>query len=120
MSKEKFQHTFHGVVERGTNLAQKLGFPTANIPFDQPAISGTYVGMVLVGEQEYQAAVYANQKRKLLESYLLDFSGDLYGTPITVILLERLAEDVAFRNEQEGKDFIAQAVAAVREYCNRK
>lgn len=105
-----------GIVERGTEMARKVGFPTVNIRFEQPDISGTYAGKVIVGEEEYQAAVYANQKRQVLESHLFDFSGDLYGKEITVILLWRLAEAKVFQGVQDEKSFIEWAVKSVREY----
>jgi FAD synthase len=60
--------------------------------------------------------VYANQKRNLLESHLLDFSGDLYGKEMTVTLYEKLAESKGFKSDVEREEFIAWAVEAVREY----
>ncbi|MEK9151321.1 MAG: riboflavin kinase [Patescibacteria group bacterium] len=111
--------TCSGTVEQGIESATDLGFPTANIRFEAPDISGTYAGKVLVGKDEYYAAVYANRKRRLLEAHLLDFSGDLYGKPITVILLERLAEAKVFLDPEDQRNFVERAVAEVERYFNR-
>lgn len=108
-----------GTVERGTRMAQRVGFPTVNIPFTEPGISGTYAGKVLVDENEYRSAVYANEKRHVLEAHLLDFSGDLYGKEITVTLLKRLVEAKEFRGKQDEKSFIEWVVAEVQKYFNR-
>jgi FAD synthase len=105
-----------GKVERGTMMARKVGFPTANIHFEEPDISGTYAGKVIVDDGEYRAAVYANQKRQVFEAYLFDFFGDLYGKQITVVLLCKLAEAKKFQNVKDKQDFIEWAVTGVRKY----
>ena len=105
-----------GIVEKGQGLGKPIGFPTANIPLDEDRFSGTYAGKAIVDGTEYIAAVYANQRRQLLESHLLDFSGDLYGMEMTVTLYEKLAESKGFKSDVERQEFIAWAVEAVREY----
>lgn len=105
-----------GVVERGMELGKPIGFPTANIPLHSAEFSGTYAGMVTVQGKEYPSAIYANQKRHLLESYLLDFSGNLYGQEITVRLLEKLEVAKTFKVEQDRIEFIDWAVKSVRNY----
>jgi riboflavin kinase/FMN adenylyltransferase len=109
----------NGIVQSGTAVAREIGFPTANIRFEQVDISGTYAGKVMIEDVEYEAAVYANQKRQLLEAHLFDFSGDLYGKQITIILLERLAETKEFRGAQDERSFIEWAVSEVKKYFNQ-
>lgn len=108
-----------GIVEKGQGLGKPIGFPTANIPFQDEAFSGTYAGTVIVDGREYVAAVYANQNRHLLESHLLDFSGDLYGAEMTVTLYEKLAESKGFASDAEREEFIDWAVRSVREYFSQ-
>lgn len=106
-----------GKVERGTEKARETGFPTVNIHFEEPSISaGTYAGKVIVADSEYKAAIYANQRWQVLEAYLLDFSGDLYGKEITVILFEKLVDAERFRDSKDQKTFIEWAVAEVQKY----
>lgn len=108
--------TKSGTVEKGTTKARDVGFPTVNIHCDEPDISGTYAGKVVVGESEYDAAIYANQKMQVLEAHLLDFSGDLYGQRITVILIKKIVAAKVFQDAQDERSFIASAVEAVRKY----
>ncbi len=108
-----------GVVERGAGQGQVLGFPTANITFADPKIAGTYAGRVEMGGVLYRAAVYADQKRKLLEAHLLDFSGDLYGKNITITLLQKISEEGAFTDVAALQRKIAQDVAAVKNYFKK-
>ena len=114
--REKALFELSGIVERGMELGKPIGFPTANIPFHSEEFSGTYAGMVIVGGKEYPSAIYANQNRHLLESHLLDFSGDLYGQEITVRLFEKLETSKAFRTREERTEFISWAVKSVQEY----
>ena len=111
--------TQSGVVENGTAFARGTGFPTANIPFEQADISGTYAGRVLVDDTFYQSAVYANQERRLLEAHLLDFTGDLYGKEIAVQLLEKIAPTEKFRDLKDRMTFIEWAVTEVKKYFNK-
>jgi FAD synthase len=108
-----------GKVERGTRAARRAGFPTVNIHFEDPDISGTYAGKVVAGDIEYRAAVYANQDRGILEAYLFDFSLDLYGKEITVILLWKLVEAKEFRGTLDERSFIDWAVTEVQKYFNQ-
>lgn len=109
-----------GVVEQGTQKAGAIGFPTANIRYVDSEVSGTYAGLVMVGRTEYHAAIYANKKRMVLEAFLFDFSGDLYGKKITMTLLERMAESKTFQGIQDEKSFIDWAVKEVEKYFNRE
>ena len=96
-----------------------MGFPTINIPLDDADVSGIYAARVKVGEEEYEAAVYADQKRKLLEAHLLDFSADLYGENVTVELLKKVREAKVFANDKDLREAIAHDVTSVREYFAR-
>lgn len=112
--------TQRGLVEEGLATARETGFPTANIRFSDLEVSGTYAGQVRVDDVVYRAAIYANQKRDVLEAHLFDFSGDLYGKDVTMTLLERMAESKTFQGAQDEKSFIDWAVAEVEKYFNRE
>ncbi len=105
-----------GRVDHGTKAARETGFPTANIPFASEHISGTYSATVLLDGREYQAAVFANQHRQILESHLLDFSDELYGKEITVSLWKKIALPETFQDSDHEKTFISRMVEEVRNY----
>ena len=100
-----------GTVVEGDHRGRELGFPTANLAFDDytPALPalGIYLGHVLVPERSvgpgHPALVsvgvrptFHDDGRVLVEVYLLDWDGDLYGATLTVELAERLREERRF------------------------
>ncbi len=103
-----------GTVVRGDRRGRELGFPTANLEFDYlPALPalGIYLGTIAVPDRQlgpgHPALVsvgvrptFHEHGRVLVEVYLLDWDGDLYGTRLQVRLLERLREERRF----EGVD----------------
>jgi riboflavin kinase / FMN adenylyltransferase len=99
-----------GMVVRGDRRGRELGFPTANLEFDYlPALPalGIYLGTVAVPERGvgpgHPALVsvgvrptFHDDGRVMVEAYLLDWDGDLYGTRLNVELLQRLREERRF------------------------
>lgn len=111
---------FRGLVQKGIHRAESLGFPTVNIPLADKKISGIYAARVTVAQDEdaYMAAVYADQKRGVLEAHLLDFDDDLYDMEIEISLLGKIREDKKFEGEAELSAAIQDDISRVREYFN--
>jgi riboflavin kinase/FMN adenylyltransferase len=101
-------HEVRGTVVEGDRRGRELGFPTANVAVPEeiclPAAgiyAGTFKGTDGV---ERPAAVslghrptfYTDQAYLLLEAYLLDFSGDLYGQAASVGFVERIRAEERF------------------------
>ncbi|MES2134704.1 MAG: riboflavin kinase [Patescibacteria group bacterium] len=113
---------YAGTVARGESTGTRLGFPTANIPLQDAKLTGIYAGTVIVQGTSYQAGIYANQHRHILEAHVLDFSGDLYGKTITITLDKKIRDDkefASFSNEAELSKTIADDIRQVREYFNK-
>jgi riboflavin kinase/FMN adenylyltransferase len=93
-----------GRVEQGAGRGKGLGFPTVNLPLaeGQDIAHGIYAMRVEHRGRRYQAAGYVGARptfgggRPVLEAYLLDFSGDLYGEEIEVEFIARLRGDASF------------------------
>jgi riboflavin kinase/FMN adenylyltransferase len=107
---------YSGIVIDGGKQAKALGFPTANIVLDDASISGIYASRVLLEGKRHDAVTYADQNRKVLESHLLDFSGDLYGETIAVELLQHLRDALPFSDEAEARAQIGQDIESARAY----
>ena len=109
---------YTGIVQRGARRGTALGFPTANIPLDDPEPSGIYAARVTVkeGEAPYMAAVFADQKRKLFEAHILDFSDDLYGEHITIELHKKVRDAETFENDDKLRAMITEDIKKAREY----
>lgn len=107
-------HTYTGVVTEGSGKACMLGFPTINIPLTDGALSGVYAGKATVQGKIYIAAVYADQRRKILEAHLLDFSGGAVKGVVAIELGEKVREDKMFADDESLKAAIADDVTRVR------
>src|SRR3990167_8981843 len=106
--------TYIGIVEAGSKRAIALGYPTINIPLADTEVSGIYAALVKVGEEEYEAVAFADQKRKLLEAHILDFSKDLYSWDVKIHLLKKVRENKKFADDTSLKRAIIDDIAAVR------
>ena len=97
-------YSISGRVRRGEALGRTLGFPTANIGFNgrQPPMTGVFavqvhgLGPVRHGSASLGYRPTVDGRHPLLEVYLLDFQGDLYGRHLRVEFLQRLREEQRF------------------------
>lgn len=112
--------TYTGIVQKGSRSAVALGYPTINIPLPDSGVSGIYAALVRVGEEEYEAAAYADQKKKVLEAHLFDFSKDLYGWNVKIQLMEKIREHKKFKSDEDQQKTIDADIAAVRTYFMNK
>ena len=111
--------TYIGIVEAGSKRAIALGYPTINIPLADTEVSGIYAALVKVGEEEYEAVAFADQKRRLLEAHILDFSKDLYGWNVKIHLLKKVRENKKLADDTSLKRAIMDDIAAVRAYFKK-
>ena len=92
-------YTIRARVEHGAKLGRSLGFPTANLvlgPYLRPAY-GVYAvrvrlpdGRVRDGVANLGIRPMIEPPKELLEAWLFDFDGDLYGAEIEVALIAYL------------------------------
>jgi riboflavin kinase/FMN adenylyltransferase len=109
----------HGRVARGDKRGAELGFPTANLETGAeqalPA-DGVYTSRAFINARAYPAMTnigfqptFGGDKR-LVEVYLLDYRGDLYGRELAVEIIERLRGEIKFDSPEELKKQIAEDV----------
>ncbi len=94
-----------GEVRHGDKLGREIGYPTANVDMGhylRPAY-GIYAvrvtladGRVVDGAANLGIRPSFDPPKELLEPYLFDFSGDLYGTVIEVALVDFLRPEAKF------------------------
>lgn len=102
-----------GKVEKGRNVGGSLvGYPTANIPYPTSKIelkAGVYRTHILIDGKRYLGLTNVGTHPTFddynfnIESFLIDFSGDLYGKQIKIEFLEFLREVKKFDNSTELK-----------------
>lgn len=91
-------HVISGTVVHGREIGHSLGFPTANISTENELIppDGVYAVMVVAGGRLLQGACSIGNNPtfggggRTIEVFLLDFSGQLYGSEIAVCFVARL------------------------------
>jgi len=103
-------YTITGEVIHGQALGRTLGFPTINLGGTESYVfpkSGVYLGTAEIhdhseGNEYWNVLISAgyrptvNGKGYLIEAYLIDFSGDLYGKTVSVSFLRYMREEVKF------------------------
>jgi riboflavin kinase/FMN adenylyltransferase len=98
-----------GTVIEGDKRGRALGYPTANIAVD-PACRlkhGIYAVRVGIGRERYDGVASFGRRpmfatpAPLLEAFLFDFSGDLYGRAIDVAFIGWIREEMKFATVEE-------------------
>ncbi len=122
-------HEVRGTVVHGDGRgAAQLGMPTANVEIPDgialPAL-GVYAGVVRRADGSSHAAAISvgvrptfydgdaspgSRRAPLVEAYLLDFEGDLYGERVAVAFVDRLRDERKF---ERLADLVAQMWADV-------
>jgi riboflavin kinase / FMN adenylyltransferase len=103
--------SFEGEVVTGDRRGRELGMPTANIVPD-PKLVVPANGVYASWAHGHPAAVnvgvrptFDSDRGVLIEAYLLDYSGDLYGETLRVTFIERLRGEKRF---DSAGDLVAQ------------
>jgi riboflavin kinase/FMN adenylyltransferase len=108
-----------GVVVSGDARGGTLGFPTANLRVERDLLvpaHGIYAGAALGTRAATSIGVnphYGGVEQRV-ETFLLDYEGDLYGRRLIVELWRRLRDERSFDTESELVDQIARDVEETR------
>lgn len=117
-------HRVEGTVIGGDQRGRELGYPTANMSIDglHPPKFGVYAVLVDVldgpHKGSYQGAASIGirpmfgENKPNLETFLFDFTGDLYGTPLSVALVDYL-------RPEEKYDDIDALIKQIDADCDR-
>jgi riboflavin kinase/FMN adenylyltransferase len=101
-------HRIEGPVIGGEQRGRHLGYPTANMSIDglHPPRFGVYAVLVDIKDGPHAGSHHGvasmgvrpmfGENRPNLETFLFDFSGDLYGATLSVALVEFLRPEATF------------------------
>jgi riboflavin kinase / FMN adenylyltransferase len=115
-----------GVVVRGAGRGVGLGWPTANLEIDDGLarpLRGIYAGRARAGGSWHPAAISVGVNPTfggdeaappVVEAFLLDFDGDLYGETLRVEFWKRLRDEQKFDSVDDLVAQIALDVEATR------
>ena len=111
-------------VQHGKRLGRLLDSPTINQTFP-PRFTiprfGVYQSRVIIGDRQYHGVTNVGVKPTVdspglnCETYILDFSGDLYGRMVEVRLLRFLRDEEKFETVEAMAEQIRRDVRAVRD-----
>ncbi len=103
-------HRIEGPVIGGEQRGRELGYPTANMSIEglHPPAFGVYAVLVDILEGAHKGAYYGvaslgvrpmfGVNKPNLETFIFDFKGDLYGTPLSIALVEHLRGEERFES----------------------
>ena len=114
------------VVEHGRQLGRQWNFPTINQVIPQGQIMpkfGVYATRVIIGDEEKFGVTNIGVKptlkahdAPLAETYILDFSGDLYGKEIEILLDKFIRPEKGFDSIDDLKAQISKDTLKVRDF----
>lgn len=105
-------YLLRGLIVKGKQLGRTIGFPTANLEFDEnfviPGVgvyytvvelnSKIYRGITSVG---YNPTVQTSDNGLTIETYILDFDADIYGKNIKLYFIEKFRDEIKFNSLDE-------------------
>ena len=121
-------HSLSGKVVVGDQRGRTLGFPTANIDVYQGLLwpgDGIYATWAHFGGKRHLSATSIGVRptfgltQRLVEVYVMDFSGDLYGQQMTVEFVEKVRDQETFADIDSLIARIGQDVADSRAVLDR-
>jgi len=121
-------YALRGPVVRGHERGRGIGYPTANIavtPDRALPAYGVYVTRSHAGGRTYASATNIgvnptfDDARVSVETYILDFEGDLYGRELKIDLLRRLRGELKFESLDALTAQIGADVEETRAYFAR-
>jgi len=121
-------YLMEGRVVKGFGRGREIGFPTINIEtaFELIPRNGVYSTEIETRDGRFHSVTNIgfnptfDGKALSIETYILDFSGDLYGQEVTLRFHRRIRDEMKFSSVDELKARIAKDVELTSEYFKKK
>jgi riboflavin kinase/FMN adenylyltransferase len=106
-------YSLSGEVVHGRQIGRTIGFPTANLKYDENFILpkiGVYYTKIRVNNNMYKGITSVGKnptvkgKNLTIETHILDFNEDIYGKKIEVDFIKRIREEKKFNSLEELKE----------------
>jgi len=124
-----YYFSLSGRVITGAGRGKELGFPTANLDFDQEQalpLDGIYATRTYIDGTAYQSVANIGQRptfgsgQRTVEVYVLDYQGNLYERELTIDIIERLRGEKRFDTVQQLKQQICKDIERGRNILNSR
>ncbi len=116
-------YEIQGEVVHGRQLGRTIGIPTINQNFSENQLIlmyGVYASRTVIDGKEYKSITNIGVKptvdsniKPLAETHIIDFSGDIYGKEITVIIDRMIRKEKKFSSVDELKNAIDTDIKSV-------
>ena len=112
-----------GRIEHGEKRGRALGYPTINVATPPERLlprDGIYATYVTLAGERHPAATSLGVRptfgggERVLESFLIDWSGDAYGETVATAFVRRLRDELRFASAEELVRQIERDVAGAR------
>jgi riboflavin kinase/FMN adenylyltransferase len=125
------EYQLDGIVSKGDRVGRKIGYPTINLAAENelhPA-DGVYLTRILIRSfgREFDCVTNIGRRPTVyedyattIETYVLDFSSDVYGEKIRLFFFDRLREERKFPSMMALTEQIGRDIEATREYFARR
>ncbi len=111
--------SLQGQVITGSGRGIELGFPTANLEIDPKQTlppEGVYTTRTHIGDKTYRSVTNIGrnptfgENPRSVETYVIDYEGDLHGHQLRIDIVERLRAEKKFDTVEELKKQIAEDI----------
>jgi len=119
-------HTLVDTVRYGYKLGRTIGAPTINMVFEEGVLVpayGVYAAKVFIDDMEYMAVTNVGVRPTVgghdqvtVESYILNYSGDLYGKRVRVEFYKFIRSEMKFSGVDELKAQIERDVLETQKH----
>ena len=111
--------SLHGQVVRGASRGAKLNFPTANLdinPEQALPAEGVYATWAYINNEAYESMTNIGRqptfdgRQRVVEVYILDYQGNLYGQELKIDIIERLRGEQQFDTAEALRQQITEDI----------
>jgi riboflavin kinase/FMN adenylyltransferase len=113
-----------GRVSHGDKKGRTIGFPTINIGIRRrlSPVLGVFNVLVKINKETYHGVCNVGKRptvggeKTLLEVFIFDFKGDIYGEHVTIIFQHKSRDEMRFGSFEELKQQITKDVESGKKY----
>lgn len=125
------EYELDGIVSKGERVGRKIGYPTINLAPENELYpsNGVYVTRIAIRSFDRTFDCVTNIGRRptlyedyatTIETYVLDFSADVYGEKVRLFFFDRLRKERKFPSVTELTAQIGRDIEATREFFSRR
>jgi riboflavin kinase/FMN adenylyltransferase len=120
-------YEIEGKVIKGKSRGKPLGFPTANIETKNEIVPpGIFISFVSIETEKFPSLTNVgncptfSQKETNVESYVINFSRDIYGKMIRIGFIKKIRDEIKFDTAEELKAQMKKDLQIAKSYFKLK